>query len=652
MQKRFSGFILAVLLICSFSVPVSAEGYESGQESLTLFQGSADMIHNGTTVTATQPLAASKGVTYVAARSIMKEFYGTIVYDSKTKQYSLSSGAVQLRFTAGKTSYLANGIAKQAVGAPYVVKGTLMVPLKTLTQNFGVTLKSYPAEKRLELTWNTKPTAKFSISTLSPYATQTDVYYTDEYYHPRGLKIIDERWENNFTRFEYAGEYVITRWVQDENGVWSDPYSVTIMVKPPNQPPVAMFATEKDTYMMGEYIRYTDLSSDDEDRIASVEWNNAEKAFFEPGAQIVTLKVTDANGASSEFQKTITITDQTKYTREEFNLLYTDIGDKFTLDGQAVLNYPVIDYFINPSGQMTFIRANSPETMREEGIYYEDEVSGNVRLLIHNLNGRDVSMKVYVIATNTNAEEASVRVGPVGIGGPNPHVSSVGRAAVGRFLESRLGSQTSKVTIPAGESRLLFTEYSDKAIKPGYSYSMYGDMVFDKNIKIQVVAVNAERNVFGMLPYLNILPSNDKHIRGTFHDANRFTFVNEPIGDKKSRMVLADNVIDSRLTGIDKTTGIEVINAGNYGTLYTMNLFNVQPHTAILVNPRGGYYAGAFTVNGKVVYATNSSILTNRNEVGVLHRTGDEVEKVTIVFTPAAGSALPINFLFMPLPQS
>jgi hypothetical protein len=128
-------------------------------------------------------------------------------------------------------------------------------------------------------------------------------------------------------------------------------------------------------------------------------------------------------------------------------------------------------------------------------------------------------------------------------------------------------------------------------------------------------------------------------------------YVNQTIGDVKSRMILADNVVDTRLTGIDKTTGTSVLNMGNYGVLYTIKLSNVQPHTAIAINPRGGHYAGAFTINGKVVYATNTSILRNPNEVGMLYKSGDTVESVDITFTPANGSMLPINLLFLPMPQ-
>jgi PKD repeat protein len=651
MQKRFMQFLIVILLLCSIPIPVQAAGNADGKEKLVLIQGSKKMIHNGTNVMASQPLTETKGVTFVAARSLMNEMNGTIVYEAKTKQYVLTNVGNELRFTAGTIPYSFNGVTQyDGIGAPYVLKGTLMIPLRTTALKFGLTVTVDPKGQIIELSWESKPVAKFAVSNANPYAKQTEVSYTDLSYHPRGLAIVDERWENNLSLFDQAGTYTVSHWVQDETGVWSDAYTVTITVKPPNQPPVAAFSTEKESYKMGEFIRYTDQSTDDENRIASRVWTNNMSGFFEPGPQKVTLKVTDANGAVNEYSKTIMIENETLYTKEQFNLLYTEIGDKFAINGSDVLNYPAMHYDINPQPQ-TLIRANSPETIVDEGIYYEDSVTGNVRFLVHNYNTRSTPVKVYIIATNQiNNGDATVQAGPVGIGGPNPYVTSVGRTVTGKYLESRLNPNYSSVKIPAGQSRLLIPEYSDKIVNPGDVYSMFADVVTDKQIKIQVVIVDASRNVFSSLPYLSVLPSNDRHIRGTFEDANRTMIVNQTIGDVKSRMILADNIVDTRLPGIDKTTNTPVLNAGNYGTLYTIRINNIQPHTAIVINPRGGHYAGAFNVNGKIVYTTNTSILTNPNEVGMLYRTGDSAESVTIIFTPASGSNLPINLLFMPMP--
>jgi hypothetical protein len=242
-------------------------------------------------------------------------------------------------------------------------------------------------------------------------------------------------------------------------------------------------------------------------------------------------------------------------------------------------------------------------------------------------------------------------MGAKGMAGPNPFVSTVGKAVTGRFLESVLNPKYSYVQIPAGESRLIFEEYSAKTVRPGDVYSMYGDVQMNANLKFQVVVIDDNQDLMTLLPNLPLLPIHEKHIRGTFENANRMMYVNQTIGNEKSRMILADNIEDTRLSGFDKTTGLPVLNMGNYGVLYTIKFSNVQPHTAIVVNPRGGHYAGAFTVNGNVVYTTNNGNLSNPNEVGMLYKSGDTQETVTITFTPANGSMLPINLLFLPMPD-
>src|SRR5690606_33189156 len=75
-----------------------------------------------------------------------------------------------------------------------------------------------------------------------------------------------------------------------------------------NEPPVALFATDKHKYRIGEFIRYDDQSTDDEDAIVERKWDNNEPAFFQPGIVEVTLQVTDKHGLSSTYKQQIEIT--------------------------------------------------------------------------------------------------------------------------------------------------------------------------------------------------------------------------------------------------------------------------------------------------------------------------------------------------------
>lgn len=652
MFKKVSLVALVALFIFILAVPLQAQAQASGQSQLILIQKTNQMYYNGKLFKASQPLTEMKGTTYVAARSITDLLQGKLAYDSKSKEYSITIGKQELRYALNRSSYKVNGSSQAITGAPFVQKGTLMIPLRSLLKPLNMAMTSNAAEKKITLTWSVKPVAKFAVNPTTIYAGETEVTYVDQASHPAGAAIVNERWEGQAVSFDYPGTYTVTRWVQDANGIWSDPYSVNVEVKQPNQPPQALFNTDKTTYQMGELIQYFDLSTDDENNIKKTEWTNNAKGFFVPGEQTITLKVTDNHGAVGEYSKTITILDETYYTKEEFDLLYTDVGDKFQIDGASVLKLPTESWSLTVQGQQTLIRSNSPEHIEEEGIYYSDTANGNVRFLTHNQNTRVNPVRVYIIATNENATDASVTEERVGVGGPAPYVSQTGKAAVGNYLFSRMGNPANVVTnIPAGESRVVLSQLSNVKLNLDRVVTMYADVVTSAPIKFSVVVVDADKDVLQELPKLQQLPRDGKHVRGTFELANRTINVLQPIGTTASRMILADKVVDTRLTGYDVTTGDLMSNDGNNGALYVLKLYHVQPNTMIAINPRGGHYGGAFLVNNKLVYTTTSTILSNANDVGVLYRTGNTEESVTIVFTPASGSNLPISMLFYPLPE-
>ncbi|MFX3633877.1 MAG: copper amine oxidase N-terminal domain-containing protein [Candidatus Pristimantibacillus sp.] len=416
----------------------------------------------------------------------------------------------------------------------------------------------------------------------------------------------------------------------------------------PNAAPEAYFTTNKVSYKKGEKIVYTDLSTDDKG-ITKREWVNNKERFFTSGEQIVTLRVTDAGGLVSEYSYKLMISEETLISEEDYSMISTPIGDKFAIDSASVLKFPIISYTPVSTGQQTLIRANSPETIREEGIYYSDTVSGNVRFLIHNQNNRSNAVRIYIVATNEGSIASSVRSGRIGIGGPSTYVSATGKNALARYLEAT--ANNTNVVVPAGQSRVVLSEISNVKIGTGKVITAHADITTDNPMKLSVVVVDDGKDVLQALPILPVLPWDGIHARGTFENGNRSINVQQSLGGSASRMLLADKTYDWYLPGIDATTGEAALNSGNYGVNYEVNLENVQPNTLIALNARGGHYGGAFLVNGKLTYMTNANILNNSGEAGVLYRTGSQVENVKIEFSPASGSNLPINLLFLPLPK-
>ena len=628
--------------------PADKPGLRPGEEVLLLRRDSSLLVHNGVEYRMPRPVTVIKGVTYVPARAFAERLRIAISWEAKTKTYIFKHGETQIRLTPGKAAYTVNGVKIQ--GSPALVeKGTLMVPVRLFVQHFGFTMTADPKGREIRLSRMVLPVAAFALTTDHVHAGETTVGYVDQASHPLGLRIVAERWEGRQERFDQPGTYVVTRWVQDETGAWSEPYAVTVEVLPPNEPPRAFFTTDKISYKMGEWIEYRDYSTDDENRIVKTEWIGAENGFFEPGEKTVTLRVTDEHGLTSEYTRTIVITDELLYTKEQFPVVYGKPGDKYTFSGASVPSLPQIPYTIQDFEQM-LIRSNSPESIVQDGIYYTDEVAGSIRFMLHHHNRTLERKRIYLVATNPNDAPANVYIDRVGIGGPHPFVTTSGKVSVGRYLESRLVySPPRRTELQPGESRIIIGELSASPLRPEEAITLFADVRTDAAIRFSVVVVGAEDDVLARLPELPVLAGDGRHVRGTFAQANRFIVANQTIGGVAARLVLADKVTDTWLNGIDMITGDMVSNAGNYGVLYTLKLNRVLPHTGIVLNPRGGHYAGAFAVNGKVVYTTSGSILRDPNEAAILYKTGDQTESVEIIFTPAPGSNLPINLLFIPL---
>jgi len=640
----------------AISETASAEGAAANQ--LTVQLDSKTMIHNGTSYLSVQPLTLKNGSAFIAFRSVADRFGYKITYDAKTKESVATSSTQEIRLKAGSLIIKRGKEVLKAPVAPFAMNGSLMVPLRTWS--IATDSKLTLAGKSMTLAWSTLPTANFAVSPDKIYAGETMVTYIDRATSPTGQPFVDERWDGKMDVFPEAGSYTITRQVQDASGAWSEPFSVTVQVLAPNMPPVADFKTEKEEYRIGEQILYTDLSYDDENAIArrtwsidGVEvknWTKQEKAFFEAGDYQISLEVEDAHGLTHMVTKMVTVTDEVLYTRDQYNKLFTEVGDKFPINGASVLDIPEVKYTLQ-SDMAQMIRSNSPEIFINEGIAYDDQLTGPIRFLFHNFNSIGYPVKMYLIATNNNKTTANVNTSSFGMGGPDPYVENTGKLSTVRYLKSLAENPTPKWTaIKPGQSINLMPELSKAPIKPNQVLSAYGDVFADQELQFRVVVVAQGKDPIKELSSLSIMERDGKHVRGTFNSANRTMEINEPLGYDEKRIVLGDWKQDSYLVGYDGTSGQNEINVGNFGVVYRMQLNHVAPNTVITLNARGGHYTGAFLVNGELVTVTKDSILKDNTEAAVLYRTGDTEESIEMVFTPASGSNLPVAMLFQKMP--
>ncbi|MWC29245.1 stalk domain-containing protein [Paenibacillus sp. MMS18-CY102] len=657
-MKTFKRLLLMSLLLSLFvsvnAIPapvVKAEGVPT--DMITMNKNSKIIVHNGVSTTAAQPLTFIKGVSYIPLKAIAVEYGYKVTYDVVKKEFIAKLDSTELRLKANSSTLMQNGSKITMSGPAINQAGSFMVPVKAWANLTGSKLTL--SGTVMNLTWSTLPkaaSAAFEVAAPTViYAGQTTVQYVDKSFVPDGSGIINEEWIGRMDVFPEPGTYTVTHRIQDGNGVWSEPYTVTIEVKAPNQPPVADFSIEKPVYRIGENVIYTDRSTDDENAITKTTWTGNNTAFFEAGDYPVTLEVQDNYGLTSTVTKIVSISNEVLYTRDQYSMLFTPVGANMAINGTKVKDYPALTS--NPvSEPAQMVRSNSPETWTTEGIAYDDQLLGEIRFMFHNQNNIGVPVKMYLLATNLGDKTANVGVGATGIGGPNPQVAATGKMSAARYLAAlNAKPATSWTTVKPGETKDVLPIISKAPIKQDDVFSAFADLVTDQRLQFQIVVVQDGKDPVLTLPSLSYL-TRDTHVRGTFNGSNRTIELTSTIGHEPQRLVIGDGKLDTFMDGYDGLTGNLEVNRGNFGVLYKLKLPHVAARTLISVNPRGGYYMGAFLVNGNLVtLPTNGTTVKDANEAGVLYRTGESEESVEIVFTIAPGGNLPIAMLFTPLPE-
>ncbi|AIQ48367.1 hypothetical protein R70723_22450 [Paenibacillus sp. FSL R7-0273] len=626
--------------------------YGSAANQLILHMNSRQMYRNGTPYLANQPMAVKNGVSYVSIRAMVEMVGVSYTYEAKTKEVVVTKGSSIMRFKTDSKIYTVNGSPKTMKGPAYQFKGTFMVPLTSITAALNIPYTVDNVGKRVILTLNTKPTATFSVQSTEIFAGQTYINYTTSSSSPNGTPIVEERWSDNKQDiYDQPGYYTVTYSVVDANGQVSDPYSVTIKVLQPNQPPVANFTTNKEEYQMGEPITLTDLSYDPENEELTAEWTNRALAFFNPGPVSIQLRVTDKHGLSSTFEKTINITGEQMYTQDEVAKLFTLPGDVISMDGGMIPGLTNLTYNLS-SENYKLIRSNSPETVNQEGVLYRESSVGNTRFLVHHLNNMSTRQKLYVIATNNNLYPTTITTQYSGIAGPVTSPEYTGKISIQKYYNSMITNEKYSTTyLLPGESKAILTDINRIAMKPGEVLSLSADLFSDLTIDYNVVMVEENKDPIALLPTLPVLDRDGVHNRGTYPDSTRIITVSDVVGTTQAKLILGDNYYDKNLIGIDPMNGTEASNAGNFGVLYKIRFERVAPNTLITFNPRGGNYLGSLMVNNNtIVNLPNKGSLSSSDMNAVVYRSGSSESSVEIVFSVASGSNLPVNFVFTPLP--
>ena len=245
----------------------------------------------------------------------------------------------------------------------------------------------------------------------------------------------------------------------------------------------------------------------------------------------------------------------------------------------------------------TLLFSDSPEYVKKPGILYSDTVKGDARILFYHLNDSSSARKVAVVLENTSDQYAIVHVTRGGMSQPSSDYLAVGRSTQIEYFDTKLNDV---LYIGAGGKRLLQAKMETTTLQPGQLvYGVY-DFSSSVPVKVAVIMYPAADNPYEFIQTASVLPKDEQRLRGTFTGMDRIISSIRPYNPDRDGIVyipIGDNHIDAYRTGIDATDGSSVVNYGNYGVLYRIEIPMAGKRGAqYYLSPLGGTYTGAMRV--------------------------------------------------------
>ena len=210
----------------------------------------------------------------------------------------------------------------------------------------------------------------------------------------------------------------------------------------------------------------------------------------------------------------------------------------------------------------TLLFSDSPEYVTEDGILYEDTVTGDARILYYHLNNTSVRKKVAVVLQNEGDSSVVVRVTRGGASRPSSDYLEVGKGTQLAYFQTK---RDDMLYVQRGAKRLLEPEMNHTALEPGQLvYGVY-DFHADGPVKVSVLMYPAIADPLKFISSARVLPKDEQRLRGTFQGMNR-VISSKPYNPDRDGVVyipIGDNRQDVFRTGVDATDGSTETNVGN-----------------------------------------------------------------------------------------
>lgn len=522
-----------------------------------------------------------------------------------------------------------------------VINGSTFVPAKFLADTFGFPLNFDAAKNTIQL----EPgNASIQVNLKSKYVIANGMFvpYNEVVQMVNGRLMFKLTWIMEYTGAKYTYNSELDRieifYVKRPQGLMNGAGT--------NSKPVAKFTFGKAKYRMGEKIKYVDLSYDvDGDGIVSHKWTNNREAFFSPGRYTILLQVKDKAGNISDTYSRDIIIEDVKYMDElEFQIFNKPIGgsvgnrDSITkkFSGLPMLNKTVTEDQTRP-----LIVSDSPETIKQKGILYQEKVKGKARLYAFHQNGMSEKLQYTILATNQTDKTITIKTSRKGEVYPSLYMNLIGHQTLVDFLLNE--SNKYDVVVPPMSSK-VYVQFPDFA--PNEGVNMLYDVETDGELTFSFMATDMIYNMDSTYDYPQLDYVN--HVRGTFQVSRLNWNIDASNLTKPSRVTIGDGEYDKFVTGYDNQRMQVVSNKGNYGVEYHLHIDHPKK-MAVLLLSRAGVFKGPFKVNDDFVMIPQSGVVTAFDGLQILAKTDGNEQSLDIDFVPPGASAFPIDLIFYPL---
>lgn len=618
--------------------------------------------------------------TFLPLRFVVDEIVGgEVEWEPEIQRVTVRKGDQEIIVTIGSKMAMVNGNYVTLEAAPFTQNGTTMLPVRFISESFGITSEYDKNTKQIILKGrddrpNTAPSAYFYFG-QSTFTEGQSIQIIDGSTDPEHDKIVERKWkisgDMNWSGSDIkaklkapkAGTYTIALQVKDKRGLWSEWYERELTVEP-NKPPVITFLEPyKATYSQGENIKLT-YSYDNEswEKITNEKWTyrHAEdpenkailgkpKALFTEGDYIITLELDDAAGNRSEKVET-RIRVSSDVLKSELMYRFTEGSIGEVIDNFEKVNYrDYADAYISETGKTlgTLIMSDSPEVVSRDGLLYRDTINGKGRMLIHHLNGYNTNgvssdnRRLVVVAENTTDQPVKVIINNKSVKGPATDILRIGQKVLYDYL---VGSEKEVYTLQPGERKFV---YDSKASKWTYGQCISGLMDIETTGAVKFTTASVKHGVTLEDMVGMELLQQDVHPRGTF-DTTELTYKLTLLGDEPTKLLLGTGK-EEWVNGHDAITGEIVQNRGNFGVTYRITISSAVD-TGVILNPRATNFRGAikWLDTGEVYNIPETGSFTADTSKAAVLGTIKAGQTRTFEYMLPNGSAAPVLIGFIP----